>query len=98
MSCSEVNSGHRHCLDGTPRVSDHPRLLLLWWQLPCGGSERHRVVDVLVVLAVFSAIFWLSRQLKWRNSQKMAPVPAGFDQANCGLRQPLPPPSVVMCW
>jgi hypothetical protein len=27
-----------------------------------------------VVLALFSAIFWLSRQLKWRTSQKMAPV------------------------
>jgi len=50
-----------------------------------------------VVLAMFSAIFWLSRQLKWRNSKKMAPVPAGFDQVNRGLHRPLPPSSVVSC-
>jgi hypothetical protein len=39
---------------------------------------------LLVVLALFSAIFWLSRQLKWRTSQKMAPVPACCDHVSRG--------------
>jgi hypothetical protein len=34
---------------------------------------------------VISALFWLVRQLNWRDSQQVAPVAAPFDRVGVGL-------------
>jgi hypothetical protein len=39
----------------------------------------------LPVIVVISALFWLVRQLSWRDSQQVALVAAPFDRVGVGL-------------
>jgi hypothetical protein len=58
-----------------------------------------------VVLALFSAIFWLLRQLKWRNRHQVAPYLLVSTKRTVGyvgepwvVPAPLSPSSVIPCW